>query len=89
MRITCIIRRRHRGHAEKLVVVAAGAVVGKYGGTSAERALYRAFNLTKGFDFGPPRLPKAPFDEKGWEGLQGDLAALGFWDGLRPPASGA
>ena len=63
----------------------ASAVIGKHGGQVAERALYRAFPLTRGFQFGPPRLPKAPFDENAWPQLYADLEGVGFWGQLVPP----
>ena len=57
----------------------------RYGGGSAERALYRAFPLTRGWDYGPPRLPRRPFDEADWPALHRELAAQRFWDQLVPP----
>ena len=60
----------------------ASGVISAFGGGSAERALYRDFPLTKGFDYGPPRLPKAPFDESRYAELRARLEAIGFWKQL-------
>ena len=62
-------------------------IIGAFGGAAAERALYRDFPLTRGFDFGPPRLPKAPFDESRYATLHARLEEIGFWEQLVPPAS--
>lgn len=63
----------------------ASAVLSSYGGQVAERALYRAFTRTMGFDFGPPRPPKTPFIESQWPALYNDLEDIGFWGQLVPP----
>ena len=62
-----------------------GAVLGRYGGSTAERALYRAFPLTKGTAggdlLGPGRWPKdqAPLNASTFRALCVELAALDFW----------
>jgi len=71
--------------AEQAFKLAAFGVISKYGGAAAERALYRKFPLTKGFDFGPGRLPQQAFDEANWAPLEAGLDALGFWKTLAPP----
>ncbi|EDQ88633.1 uncharacterized protein MONBRDRAFT_26275 [Monosiga brevicollis MX1] len=58
------------------------AVFSKYGGGSAERAVYRRI---ANVDLGPCRLPATNFDESNWPALQADLQAVGFFDQV-PPA---
>jgi len=72
---------------EQSFKLAAMGIIGAFGGAAAERALYRDFPLTRGFDFGPPRLPKAPFDESRYATLHARLEEIGFWEQLVPPAS--
>ena len=62
----------------------ASAILSKYGGAAAERALYRRFPLMN-FDFGPPRLPARPFGESNWPKLEAELEAIGFWKQLWQP----
>ena len=69
---------------EQTFKLKASAVLSKYGGPAAERALYRRFTITSGFDYGPGRLPLKPFDEALWPELDKELDNLGFWDQLVP-----
>lgn len=85
MRAAYLARDHDHAAREQAFKFAASAVIHKYGGTEAERALYRAFPLTPDFQYGPPRLPKLPFQETNWAALHKELAALGFWDSLAPP----
>ena len=78
----------HDAHAaaqEQAFKLAAGNIISKYGGASAERALYRAFPLTRGVNIGPPRLPKLPFNESSYSALASELKSIGFWQQLTPP----
>ena len=74
--------------SEQQFKLSAMAIISKYGGAAAERALYRSFALTTGFDFGPPRLPKLPFDSSKYSALVAELANIGFWKQLTPPPVG-
>ena len=64
---------------------AAIAAYSKYGGTTAERAMYRAFPDTKRPDgadvLGPGRWPfdDAPLDAARFKAMCAELAALDFW----------
>ena len=57
------------------------AVFSKYGGSAAERAIYRVIN---GQDLGPPRWPATPFNDADLPALQKELDGLGFFQ-QRPP----
>ena len=70
---------------EQAFKLRASAIISKYGGGAAERALYRRFpNVTAGFDYGPPRLPRRPFEETKWAALEAELETVGFWEQLLP-----
>ena len=79
-----------RGHhaaaaAEQHFKLNASNIMSEYGGSAAERSLYRAFPLTAGMVMGPGRLPQAPFEEANWPRLHAALEAIGFWKQLDPP----
>jgi len=65
---------------EQAFRLAALQILSRYGGGTAERALYRRFPASYGFDYGPPRLPRAPFRESDWHALEAELDAIGFWE---------